>query len=614
MNRIKTNRSRQALSMLLAVMLMLGAFALFPVRAHAVPEQVTYDSVPARTVGEVIDLEIAFTPITTISRIMSSNAASFGLNASLGGGNVVSLQGTFTSEGTISIMVEDADSPFSSYTCLINVYNETTITDPVDTNITEGGTGSLTVTGSGTARNGATLTYQWFKGDPATATAVSDGSGILGATTSTLTFANADSSHAGDYYCVATSSVGNRQGYIAYSNSATLSVISSGYPAFTTHPANRSVTGWGTVTFTAVASDATSLKWQKSDDDGATWNDVENFSGKYSGINSGTLTITGATAAWTTHQYRCAATNASGTTYSRAATLTVTDVLVTGITLNESSKTIEVGGSFTLTHTLTPSNASHPEVNYYSGNTAAATVGDWSGEVTGVAPGTAVITAYALDGSTDDPHDGMDHAACTVTVVNKTTLRAAIASGELAKAVGHTFTTGTYNPLSDALNAAKGVRDDADSTQAEIDTAAGDLQTALNGLKKRISGVEISAPGGVTSMLKGGTLQLSAAAVPSDADSTLPRGVTWASSDPLTASIDADGLVTALKTGTVIITVTQARQPGEDFPFTDTYTIIIREDSNPDTGDSDMMTGWLAMLAVSSAGFLILLKKRTAAK
>jgi len=86
----------------------------------------------------------------------------------------------------------------------------------------------------------------------------------------------------------------------------------------------------------------------------------------------------------------------------------VPPVLVTNITLNRDTITLQKGGaSFTLCETVCPENASNPSVRWYSDNENIARVED--GEVFGVGPGNATIVAEALDGS--------DHrASCFVTV------------------------------------------------------------------------------------------------------------------------------------------------------------------------------------------------------
>ena len=92
-----------------------------------------------------------------------------------------------------------------------------------------------------------------------------------------------------------------------------------------------------------------------------------------------------------------------------AASLGITacgETAVTGVTLNKTTETVEVGKTVTLTATVEPEDATDKTVTWTSDKTSIATVSD--GVVTGVAAGTARITASCGDKS----------AVCTVTVTN----------------------------------------------------------------------------------------------------------------------------------------------------------------------------------------------------
>ena len=82
-------------------------------------------------------------------------------------------------------------------------------------------------------------------------------------------------------------------------------------------------------------------------------------------------------------------------------------VAVTGVELNKTSTSIEVGATETLTATVAPADATNKSVTWTSSNEAVATVD--GGVVTGVAAGTATITVTTMDGSFT--------ATCTVTVI-----------------------------------------------------------------------------------------------------------------------------------------------------------------------------------------------------
>ena len=81
---------------------------------------------------------------------------------------------------------------------------------------------------------------------------------------------------------------------------------------------------------------------------------------------------------------------------------------VTGVTLDKSTLSLEVGDTVTLNATIKPSNASYKAVKFTSSDEAIATV-DNNGLVTGVKAGSAEITVESLmDGSKKDK--------CTLTV------------------------------------------------------------------------------------------------------------------------------------------------------------------------------------------------------
>ena len=80
-------------------------------------------------------------------------------------------------------------------------------------------------------------------------------------------------------------------------------------------------------------------------------------------------------------------------------------VPVTSVSLNKSSVTMDEGDTFTLSATISPSDANHQSAHWWSDDESVATV-DQSGKVTAVSAGTATITAMA----------GMKTATCQVTV------------------------------------------------------------------------------------------------------------------------------------------------------------------------------------------------------
>jgi uncharacterized protein YjdB len=90
-------------------------------------------------------------------------------------------------------------------------------------------------------------------------------------------------------------------------------------------------------------------------------------------------------------------------------TVLVKKIPVTGVTLNKTSSTLEVGKSIKLTALVTPTNATNKSVNWKSGNSNIATV-DSNGTVVGKAVGEVVITVTTVDGKLK--------GTCTITVKN----------------------------------------------------------------------------------------------------------------------------------------------------------------------------------------------------
>jgi len=84
----------------------------------------------------------------------------------------------------------------------------------------------------------------------------------------------------------------------------------SGAPTFTTQPSSQTVATDGSASFTAAASGnpTPTYQWQVSIASGSTWTDLTDIA-PYSGTTTGTLTITGASAAMNGYQYQCLVSN-----------------------------------------------------------------------------------------------------------------------------------------------------------------------------------------------------------------------------------------------------------------------------------------------------------------
>ena len=191
---------------------------------------------------------------------------------------------------------------------------------------------------------------------------------------------NADSSVYASVYVTVTSSG---------SSSPTVSSVSVS-PSSLSLDLNGTKTGTLTATVNGTNNPSQAVTWSSSNTSVAT----VSASGVVTAKATGNATIT--------------ATSQADGTKSGTCTVSVTDstVHVTGVSLNKNSTSITVGGSETLTATVSPNNATNKNVFWTSSNSDVATVSN--GTITAVATGNATITVTTVDGS--------HTATCSVTV------------------------------------------------------------------------------------------------------------------------------------------------------------------------------------------------------
>jgi len=138
-----------------------------------------------------------------------------------------------------------------------------------------------------------------------------------------------------------------------------------------------------TLTLTATVTPSTAsnqgVTWSTSDSNVAT---VAN--GVVTAVGAGSATIT--------------ATANDGSGYNATCAIMVNPRLVSSITLNETTKTLNVGETLTLSATVAPDDATNKNVTWSSSDSSVATV-DSNGKVTAKGAGSATITATAVDGS-----------------------------------------------------------------------------------------------------------------------------------------------------------------------------------------------------------------------
>jgi alpha-tubulin suppressor-like RCC1 family protein len=180
---------------------------------------------------------------------------------------------------------------------------------PSDQTVTEPATAIFNATAGGTAP----LTYQWQRN---VSGAWIDVAGATGASYTTAATVRAND-HGAQFRVAIANGTGS-----AISNVATLTVNPAPIaPAFTTHPANATVTEPSSASFSVVATGtpAPTLQWQVSNDGGATWANAATGSG----ATTATYTTVATTVVMSGWRYRAVATSSAGTAASNSATLTV---------------------------------------------------------------------------------------------------------------------------------------------------------------------------------------------------------------------------------------------------------------------------------------------------
>lgn len=229
-------------------------------------------------------------------------------------------------------------------------------------------TGTTQLTATVAPANATTKTVTWSTDNASIATV--SGAGVVtavGAGTATITATTTDGSFTD------TSAITVTSGVVAVTGVTVT-------PDADATPVGGTVQLTATVAPTAATNKAVS--WMSSNPSLAT----VNSSGLVTAVAVGSVTIT--------------ATTTDGS-FTDTSAITVTPVSVTGITVTPDTATTWIGSTAQLTATVAPANASNKAVVWNSTNAAVASVNS-SGLVTGVAEGTANVSALTNDGGFTD--------------------------------------------------------------------------------------------------------------------------------------------------------------------------------------------------------------------
>jgi len=252
-------------------------------------------------------------------------------------------------------------------------------------------------------------------------------------------------------------------------------------------------------------------------------------------------------------------------------------VPATGVTISPTSAAINLS-STQLIARVTPNNATNKKVSWSSNNTSIASV-DTTGLVTGVAQGSAVITATTQDGGFT--------ATCPITVdttiVNVTGVTVGPASATIevnatqqltasitpSNATNKNLSWRSSNTSVATVNSS-GLVSGVGAGNATITVTTEDQgKTAISNITVNlpivpVTGVAINPASANVGL--GGTQQLNAVITPSNATN---QAVSWNSSDSSIVTVNSTGFITGVSTGMATITVTT-----QDGNYTSSITVV----------------------------------------
>jgi uncharacterized protein YjdB len=456
----------------------------------------------------------------------------------------VSASGLITAmaSGTATITVTTVDQGKTA-TCAVTVsiVPVTGVTvSPTSATLAVGGTQQLTSTVAPANATNKTVTYSSNN----TGVATVNGSGLVtavGSGSATITVTTQDGSK------TATAAITVNTSYVAVT-SVSLNPTS----------ATLAVGGTQQLTPTILPSNATNKAVTYSSNN--TGVATVNAAGLVTAVGSGSATIT-------------VTTQDGAKTATAAITVNGSNVAVTSVSLSPTSATLAVGGTQQLTPTILPSNATNKAVTYSSNNTGVATV-NGSGLVTAISAGSAIIIVTTQDGAKT--------AAAAITVntnsssgftVNffrpanwgtaiKIYWWSAMPAGALADAswpgvnmtdagngwYSYTFTNITASNL--IFN--DGTNQTADLNRNKTGWYMNNIWSDTKpGTSIAVTGLTISPT--TATLNVGGTQQLTPTVAPSDATN---KTVTYSSNNTGVATVNGSGLLTAVSSGSAIITVT----------------------------------------------------------
>ncbi len=242
---------------------------------------------------------------------------------------------------------------------------------------------------------------------------------------------------------------------------------------------------------------------------------------------------------------------------SAICNITVTKA-VTGITLDYKTKDMYVGETFRLTYVVKPADSSNANVTWTSSNPSVASV-DKTGMVAAKSVGSTTIILKTADGG---------FIATCIIKVSRVATSVKLDVTQLTMNVGDYYNLETTLTPADATETGlvwetsdkkvatvsktgKVIAKAAGTTIIMVKTKNGSIATCKVTVFQPVTGIEISSE--EENLTVGDEIELTATVLPENASD---QGVTWKSSAPRVAKVNAKGEVTAVGGGVAMISVT----------------------------------------------------------
>jgi uncharacterized protein YjdB len=368
---------------------------------------------------------------------------------------------------------------------------------------------------------------------------------------------------------------GNMSGNAVFgelSNVAATSTLSNAPPppvvtTVTVSPASASVGAGGTATLQATVKDQNgnamtgqTVTWSTNNAAAAT----VNSSGVVTGVTAGSATITALS---------------SGVSGTSAITVTAgppPPPVVTTVTVAPTSASVVAGATTTLQATVKDQNGNvmtGQTVTWSTNNAAAATVNS-SGVVTGVAAGSATITATSSGktGTSSITVTAVPPVVTTVTVAPTsasvvagatTTLQATVKDQNGNVMSGQTVTWSTNNAAAATVNSSGVVTGVAAGSATITATSSGKTGTSsitVTAVPPVVTTVTVAPTS--ASVVAGATTTLQATVKDQNGNVMTGQTVTWSTNNAGSATVNSGGVVTGVAAGSATITATSSGKTG----------------------------------------------------